>query len=164
MKCKGRTKTGKRCQKTVKENETLCHIHQTPLPYSQIQIEWIKETEKKQGVKIRHALTGKSKSKKVKCYRQGRSCGKCNECRGGEYYINGIGKVDGYCRKTNTVYEFHGDYWHGNPNFYPSHEIHPIKKVPFGQLYIETLKRDESIRQLGYNLITIWENEYKCNR
>ena len=33
---------------------------------------------------------------------------------GGEFYIQGIGKVDGYCQETNTVYEFHGSYWHGN--------------------------------------------------
>ena len=29
-------------------------------------------------------------------------------------------KVDGYCYETNTVYEFHGDYWHGNPIVFDS--------------------------------------------
>lgn len=31
----------------------------------------------------------------------------------GEYYIDGIGKVDGYCKENNTVYEYHGNFWHG---------------------------------------------------
>ena len=26
--------------------------------------------------------------------------------------------VDGYDSKTNTIYEFNGDFWHGNPNIY----------------------------------------------
>ena len=29
----------------------------------------------------------------------------------GESYI----QVDGFCKETNTVYEFHGDIFHGNP-------------------------------------------------
>lgn len=36
----------------------------------------------------------------------------------GEYRIEGVGKVDGFCEQTNTVYEYHGDYWHGNPDIY----------------------------------------------
>ena len=27
-------------------------------------------------------------------------------------------KADGYCKETNTVYEFNGDYFHGNPTIY----------------------------------------------
>jgi hypothetical protein len=27
-------------------------------------------------------------------------------------------KADGYCKETNTIYEFHGDFWHGNPNLF----------------------------------------------
>jgi hypothetical protein len=26
-------------------------------------------------------------------------------------------KADGYCKETNTIYEFHGNYWHGNPKY-----------------------------------------------
>lgn len=33
---------------------------------------------------------------------------------GGEKYIDGFW-MDGYDEITNTVYEFHGDFWHGNP-------------------------------------------------
>ena len=28
--------------------------------------------------------------------------------------------VDGFCLETNTVFQFHGCYWHGCPKCYPS--------------------------------------------
>lgn len=36
-----------------------------------------------------------------------------------------IGKyiVDGYDPNSNTVYEFYGDYWHGNPNIYNKNDM-----------------------------------------
>ena len=27
-------------------------------------------------------------------------------------------KVVGYCKDTNTIYKYHGSYFHGNPNIY----------------------------------------------
>lgn len=161
MYCSGYTNDHKKCKNLIKNGENFCYLHVNARPYSQIQIKWIKELEKTNHIKIRHALSTKSKSKKLKCVKNGKTCGKCNECRGGEYYILGIGKVDGYCKKTNTVYEFHGDYWHGNPNLYPENEIHPIIGISYGQLYRNTLDRDNKIRNLGYNLVVIWESEYK---
>lgn len=36
-----------------------------------------------------------------------------------EYVIpNTKYKADGYCKETNTIYEYHGSYWHGDPNIY----------------------------------------------
>ena len=29
-------------------------------------------------------------------------------------------KCDGFCKENNTVYEFHGDLWHGNPKLFES--------------------------------------------
>ena len=38
----------------------------------------------------------------------------------GEYRVPIVGFfVGGYCQDTNTVYEFHGCYWHGCPQCYP---------------------------------------------
>ena len=31
--------------------------------------------------------------------------------------------VDGYDKNNKTIYEFHGDYWHGNPNIYNPDQI-----------------------------------------
>lgn len=79
----------------------------------------------------------------------------------GEYKIPGVGKVDGYCHETNTVYEFHGTFWHGHPTFFDPNTIHPITKTKtYGEKYEETLARDEKIRNLGYKLVTIWEHEW----
>ena len=85
-----------------------------------------------------------------------------NEC---EYVVDKIGKVDGFCKETNTVYEFHGDYWHGNPKKYKPEDINQINYKTFGELYQKTVERDNKIRELGYNLVTIWEQEWnKLNK
>lgn len=79
----------------------------------------------------------------------------------GEYKIPDVGKVDGYCYETNTVYEFHGIFWHGHPDFFDPNIVHPISKTKtYGEKYEETLARDEKIRNLGYKLVTIWEHEW----
>jgi G:T-mismatch repair DNA endonuclease (very short patch repair protein) len=71
-------------------------------------------------------------------------------------------KVDGYDEKTNTIYEFHGDYWHAHPSVsrYNENEKHPRKRGTWGEIYKNTLEREQKIRNLGYNLIVIWEHEF----
>lgn len=69
--------------------------------------------------------------------------------------------ADGYCQETNTIYEFHGDFWHGNPTIYVSHEYNPVVKKTFGELYEKTLAREQTLRSLGYNVVSIWESEWK---
>ena len=68
-------------------------------------------------------------------------------------------KVDGYDPETNTVYEFLGDYWHGNPEVYDPDEYNKSCSKTFGQLFDETNIRLEHIKSLGYNIITKWEND-----
>jgi hypothetical protein len=67
-------------------------------------------------------------------------------------------RVDGYDPETNTVYEFLGDYWHGNPEVYDPDEYNKSCSKTFGQLFDETNKRLEHIKSLGYNIITKWED------
>ena len=62
---------------------------------------------------------------------------------------------DGYDPVTNTIYEFYGDYWHGNPNNPKTDRGSFTKKI-----YQKTLIREELIKNLGYNLVTIWESEW----
>ncbi len=69
-------------------------------------------------------------------------------------------KVDGYCKENNTVYEFYGDYWHGNPNVFDSCEINKTINKTYGELYDMTKKREEIIISCGYNLKTIWESDF----
>lgn len=78
---------------------------------------------------------------------------------GGEYYIKGVGYVDGYCLETNTVYEFHGSFWHGDPRLFKPEGINQVNKKTYGDLYQDTLKRDDRITSMGYKLVVVWESE-----
>lgn len=69
-------------------------------------------------------------------------------------------RVDGYCHKTNTIYEFYGDYWHGNPKKFNANDINKSVKKTFGELYNSTKNREKLIKEAGFNLITIWENDF----
>ena len=68
--------------------------------------------------------------------------------------------VDGYDPTTNTVYLFHGDFWHGNPKTTKPHETNPRTKKTFAQLYEETCKYESKLKESGYNIIAIWESDY----
>ncbi len=70
-------------------------------------------------------------------------------------------RADGYCSETNTIYEFNGDYWHGNPKKYKTTSVfpHAINKT-FGDMYNRTLERNKIINDLGYNLIEMWESDW----
>jgi len=71
-------------------------------------------------------------------------------------------RVDGYDETTNTIYEFHGDYWHAHPSNkrYSKDEPHPRKRGTWGEVYERTLAREQKIRDLGYNLVVTWEHEF----
>ena len=110
--------------------------------YSNSQIKWLTKIENEEGIIIQHALKPD-----------------------GEYNIPGIGKVDGYCKETNTIFEFHGSYWHGEIGVFDQDKIHPIIKKSYGELYKKTINRDNKIRELGYTLIVKWESEiYPTNK
>lgn len=68
--------------------------------------------------------------------------------------------VDGYDSITNTIYEFNGDFWHGNPNKYDSKDINPISGKTFGYLLQKTLEKENKLKELGYNVVSIWESDY----
>ncbi len=80
---------------------------------------------------------------------------------GGEFKIPGTRwKADGYCVETNTVYEFHGDYWHGNPKMFESDAYNNSLYKTMGELYQKTIDRENTIKELGYNLVVMWENNW----
>ena len=68
--------------------------------------------------------------------------------------------VDGYDPTTNTIFEFNGDYWHGNPNKFNLNDLNKRNKKTFGQLYKKTLKRENDLKISGYNVISIWEQDF----
>ena len=70
-------------------------------------------------------------------------------------------KVDGFDPKTNTIYEFYGDYWHGNPKKYNHKDLNKSNNKTFGKLYNDTIKREHMIKENGFNLVSIWESDWK---
>jgi hypothetical protein len=69
--------------------------------------------------------------------------------------------ADGYDPTTNTVYEFWGDFWHGNLKIYESTDINPINKLSYGELYKQTQHKINLYKDNGFKLIDIWEKDYK---
>ena len=72
--------------------------------------------------------------------------------------------VDGYDPQTNTVYEFLGDYWHGNPDKFTRDEFNKRVKKTFGELYDATIHRQNEILENGYKLVTMWEMDWKSKQ
>ena len=68
--------------------------------------------------------------------------------------------VDGYDPVTNTVYQFHGDYWHGNPVKYAPDIFNQRAKKTMGELYENTIRMDQQILDWGYHLVTMWEYDW----
>jgi len=76
--------------------------------YSKKQIEWLNFISKLKNINIQHAL---------------------NQI---EFTIPSTKyKADGYCKETNTIYEFHGDLWHGNPKLYKPNDISALFQNSF---------------------------------
>lgn len=166
--------------------QRACRIHGEAFDYSQIEDEDIQGSES--AIRIRCLQCNNTWMPSINSHINSASgCPNCNQSRrfsaaqiawlegimrtdniiirhglslGGEYTINSIGKVDGFCESNNTVYEYHGDYWHGNPNIFPQDDPHPHKiGQTYGDLYYKTIERDQRIRELGYNLVIKWETE-----
>lgn len=67
--------------------------------------------------------------------------------------------VDGYY--NDTVYQFHGDYWHGNPKVFDSNAKNLHLNKTFGELYNKTLYKDNIIKSSGTKLVIMWEYDWK---
>jgi hypothetical protein len=105
--------------------------------YSKVQIQWLNFIQSYKKIHIQHAENG------------------------GEFSIPETRfKADGYCKETNTIYEFHGDLWHGNPKVFKSEDV-SFFGTTYGELYQKTLEKEERIRSLGFNLVVMWELDWK---
>jgi hypothetical protein len=64
--------------------------------------------------------------------------------------------VDGFDPETNTVFLYHGKFWHGCIYTFDPELIHPILKVKMKDLYEKTMLIENQIKKAGYNLVTKW--------
>jgi len=70
-------------------------------------------------------------------------------------------KVDGYDSITNTIYEYLGNYYHGNPNFFDQSKYNQKCHKTFGELYKNTFKKFDKLKSLGYIVKYIWESDWE---
>jgi len=68
--------------------------------------------------------------------------------------------VDGLNESTKTVYEFLGDYWHGNPSEFDPQAINKVRHMTFGELYKATFERFDLLKSFGYTINYIWESDW----
>ena len=102
---------------------------------SAAELNWLNEIMNKEGINIQHTENGNQ----LKIPHT-------------PYY------ADGFCKETNTIYEYHGCYFHGCPTCFPDrNKKHPLSKdKTFEQVYQNSNRRDKIIKSLGYNLIIKW--------
>ena len=103
--------------------------------FSKVSIKWLDYLSETTKTTIQHALNG------------------------GEHVIDEVGKVDGYCKDTNTVYEFQGCFWHGCPKCYSGDTINPKNQIDMAELNKRTIAKNKKIEEFGYNLVTVYECE-----
>lgn len=110
-------------------------------PYSQKALRWLKYREELDGVKMtRSAEVGGELRLTIK----------------GGYIF-----ADGWCEENNTIYEFHGNVWHGNPRLFDDDErCHPHSDMTAKELFEKTIEREEAIKAIGKKVVSIWEDEW----
>lgn len=65
----------------------------------------------------------------------------------------------------NTIIEFNGDIYHGNPELFEANDKpNPFKELTCSELWEEDRKRKEILENQGYNIIVVWEMEFKKNK
>lgn len=114
-----------------------CSLCKMKLTISNVSIEWLNFISIFNGIFIQHGKNGKEFRIPTTRYR-----------------------ADGYCKESNTIYEFHGSFWHGDIRYYNKNDINYMTKTTFGHLYENTKKREEHIKKLGFNLVVIWEFDW----
>lgn len=78
-----------------------------------------------------------------------------------EFSIKNIYFADFYLPKFNLILEVYGDYWHVNPEIYGKN-LRKINNFQKEQIKKDK-KRNHFIKNLGYEIIIIWEKDIKLD-
>lgn len=71
--------------------------------------------------------------------------------------VNGM-IIDGI--KGKVIYEYLGDYWHGNPNVFDPSKLNLRAGKTYGELYKETFARLHKLTNGGYFVKYVWEKDW----
>lgn len=111
-----------------------------PSGYSKISIQWLEFMKGYYNIDIKHAENG------------------------GEHVIKLDDKkyfCDGYATESNTIFEFNGDFWHGNPKVFERTNLNKITNKSFGELYDYTMEKKQVLRSKGYKYVDVWERDWR---
>jgi len=86
----------------------------------------------------------------------------------GEFYIPGSREfvggcgyhADGFSEIELMIYEYLGDFYHGNPALYKPDDWCKWLKTTYGALYNKELKRQRFCEDSGFGYHSIWESEW----
>lgn len=76
--------------------------------------------------------------------------------------------LDALVENTKTIYEFNGDFWHGNPAVHEPEDVIWSHNGPMTakEAYDKTIDKENTLKNAGYQLVTIWESDWNtlaCN-
>ena len=72
---------------------------------------------------------------------------------------DGYISTDFFLPKYNLIIEIDGDYWHCNPKKFSANYYHSKIKLTAKEIWERDSKRNKNIKQLGYELIRIYESD-----
>jgi hypothetical protein len=61
----------------------------------------------------------------------------------------------------NGVYEFLGNYWHGNPRLFNRNDTHPVLKRTYGEIYDYMIDKFDYLSLNGYKVTYVWEDDWE---
>ena len=111
--------------------------------FSKMSIIWLDYMTSTNKVYIQHALNGGEKRLTIN---------------------NNTYKVDGFCEQNNTVYEYHGCFYHGCPTCYRPNIINNKNQKDMGTLNKNTTEKREMIKSAGYKYVEVYECQLKNNK
>ena len=110
-----------------------------PMGSIRMAIEWLEWVAHKEGIYIRHQLNNTEKR------------------IGGRKL-----PVDGFNPQMQTVYQFHGCYWHGHDcALNRGKEFNEKRNKPMAELVEETRANTEYIKSKGYRVVEMWECDWR---
>lgn len=81
--------------------------------------------------------------------------------------VNNVGidkwNVDVLLKEKRLIIEFFGDFWHMNPNIFEENYVNPITKMSAKTKRAIDNVKIEHLRSIGYNVIIVWESDWKEN-
>lgn len=155
---------------TLKAQETMLERYgvKTPMEKEEFKENYEKSMLKKYGVKQLFSLSSVRKLRKKtntsnleKEWLNNMDVKDCKENR--QVFLNNM-FLDGF--QNNIIYEFLGDYWHGNPislNRYKKDIREKYKKF-FNENFEKTQSRFNKLYEAGYKIYYCWENDFKKDK